>query len=256
MSEYLAASEILSKHLSGIDEDILNYLVDVVDGLTIQEKRTTTALHEIISPFLLDSGFCKDDDSAISVCKEISIAYGSSGYKPISSNNLSEKVQEDEAPILLAAPLKIANQQEYLKSKHSYRDATNFEFQPVNPNEIVNEDREAESKVKINNNIALDAKSIPTTQKELRKQRKLTEQLQKILRAEASARSQAEAEMAAARMAAIKASRTQGRQANSGVKIDRFSIPHPSGTSDLLTDVSLLLVPGHRYGLIGKNGAG
>ena len=38
--------------------------------------------------------------------------------------------------------------------------------------------------------------------------------------------------------------------------MDRFSLPHPSGSGELLSDVSLTLAGGHRYGLIGRNGAG
>jgi ATP-binding cassette subfamily F protein 3 len=40
------------------------------------------------------------------------------------------------------------------------------------------------------------------------------------------------------------------------VHLDRFNIPHPSGSSDLLADASLVLSSHRRYGLIGKNGAG
>jgi ATP-binding cassette subfamily F protein 3 len=80
--------------------------------------------------------------------------------------------------------------------------------------------------------------------------------LQRALKQEAMARAAAEAEMASARMAAIRASRAAGRQALTGVNIDRFSLPHPAGSGDLLTDVSLVLSPGRRYGLIGRNGAG
>jgi ATP-binding cassette subfamily F protein 3 len=65
-----------------------------------------------------------------------------------------------------------------------------------------------------------------------------------------------DAEMAAARMAAIKANRAAGRQASTGVNIERFSIPHPSGSAELLTDASLTMAMGRRYGMIGKNGAG
>ncbi len=86
--------------------------------------------------------------------------------------------------------------------------------------------------------------------------KKSNEQLQKLLRHETALRAAAEAELMAARMAAIKASRALGRQSNCGVNIERFSIPHPSGTSDLLTDAALKLSPGRRYGLIGRNGCG
>ena len=80
-------------------------------------------------------------------------------------------------------------------------------------------------------NSLMDVSAIPTTQKQLRKMRKESEVLQKILKAESLARATAAAEMAAARMAAIKASRSAGRQANTGVNIERLSLPHPSGES-------------------------
>ena len=35
-----------------------------------------------------------------------------------------------------------------------------------------------------------------------------------------------------------------------------FTVPNPGGGADLIEDVSLVLVPGHRYGLIGRNGKG
>jgi ATPase subunit of ABC transporter with duplicated ATPase domains len=40
------------------------------------------------------------------------------------------------------------------------------------------------------------------------------------------------------------------------VNIERLSLPHPSGTGDLLTDATLVLAPTKRYGLVGRNGAG
>lgn len=40
------------------------------------------------------------------------------------------------------------------------------------------------------------------------------------------------------------------------MNIDKFALPHPSGQGDLLSDASLVLSPGRRYGLVGKNGAG
>lgn len=71
-----------------------------------------------------------------------------------------------------------------------------------------------------NNTIsALDVSEIPITQKQQRKQRKENEQLQKILRIEAENRKKLEAEISAARIAAIKASRQLGRQAATGVNI-------------------------------------
>ncbi len=252
MSE-VDVNDTLQTKLSGLDEDILNYLIAIVDGLSISERKASQSLFDNISPFLLDSGFSTDDDAAMSVCKDLAVAFGGSGYNYVVKG---PEADDDGSPVLLSAPVKIRDNTQYMKGKQTFMDVTVFDSVPTNSygNEYYEE--KTSSEPMINGNQALDVKAIPTTQKELRKQRKANEQLNKILRMESLARAKAEQEMAQARMAAIKASRTQGRQANNGVNIERFSIPHPSGSSDLLTDASLTLVPGRRYGLVGKNGAG
>mmetsp|Transcript_8463 Transcript_8463/g.31260 ORF Transcript_8463/g.31260 Transcript_8463/m.31260 type:complete len:347 (+) Transcript_8463:98-1138(+) len=40
------------------------------------------------------------------------------------------------------------------------------------------------------------------------------------------------------------------------LEIGPFTLPNPGGGADLLEDASMVLVPGHRYGLIGRNGKG
>ena len=105
-------------------------------------------------------------------------------------------------------------------------------------------------------NTALDIRQVATGAKDLRKQRKENEKLARALQAEANVEAARRLEMAMARMAAIRASRNSGRQSVVGVNIESFSLPHPTGTGDLLTDAALVLAPGRRYGLIGRNGAG
>ena len=78
--------------------------------------------------------------------------------------------------------------------------------------------------------------------------RKENELLSKLIRMEAMQREREAEELRSARMAAIRASRVTGRQVNSGVSIERFSLPHPSGSGDLLTDASITLSKGRRYG--------
>ncbi len=145
--------------------------------------------------------------------------------------------------LILAAPVKIIDNRDFKTKKTTYGGAVLSGAGEGNLNDN-------------NHNAAMNAKFIPTTQKQVRKMRRENEQTQKILKVEAAARAKAEEEMLSARMAAIKASRALGKQSTLGVNVERFSIPHPSGTSDLLTDASLTLAPGRRYGLIGKNGSG
>jgi ATP-binding cassette, subfamily F, member 3 len=230
--------EVLQKHLSTLDEDILSYLVSVVEGMSIDERKSNVSLNEIVGPFLVDSGFVESENAAESVCKQISISFGGSGFK-------SAVVEEEDNISLLSAPVKMGDKSGLTKqSKSTYGGTVITSFSADG------------QMTETNHNTTLDVAAIPTTQKQIRKNRKENEKLNRILRAEERARFEEEAERSAARMAAIKANRTAGRKAAMGVNIERFSIPHPSGTAELLTDASLTLASGRRYGLVGKNGAG
>jgi ATP-binding cassette subfamily F protein 3 len=231
-------SAVLVDHLKGLDEDVVSYLTSVVEAMSSDERKASHALYEAIGPFLLDCGSVDSEEAAEALCKTISVSFGGSGFK-------SAVVEVEEQITLLSAPIKMSDRSGLNKApKATYGGAV-----------ISNMDEDGQV-TEMNHNANLDAAAIPTTQRQIRKNRKENERLQRILRAEEMARMKAEAEMAAARMAAIKANRSAGRQAAMGVNIERFSIPHPSGTSDLLTDASLTLASGRRYGLVGKNGAG
>eukprot|EP01032_Pedospumella_encystans_P037967 gene37967-43004_t len=237
MSSFGVAS-ILSQHLSSLDEDVREYLVSVVEGMSPDERKSSVSLNEAIGPFLVDGGAVESEDAAELLCKTISISFGGSGFK-------SAVVAEEETVSLLSAPIKMID-----------RSGLNKTAKPTYGGTVISTFDEDGQLLEVNHNSSLDASAIATTQRQVRKNRKENERLNRILRAEELARFNAEAEMSAARMAAIKANRTAGRQAAMGVNIERFSIPHPSGTSDLLTDASLTLASNHRYGMVGKNGAG
>ncbi len=237
MSSFDVAA-ILSHDLSSLDEDVREYLVSVVEGMSPDERKSSVSLNEAIGPFLVDGGAVESEDAAELLCKTISISFGGSGFK-------SAVIAEEETVSLLSAPIKMID-----------RSGLNKTAKPTYGGTVISTFDEDGQLLEVNHNSSLDASAIATTQRQVRKNRKENERLNRILRAEELARFNAEAEMSAARMAAIKANRTAGRQAAMGVNIERFSIPHPSGTSDLLTDASLTLASNHRYGMVGKNGAG
>ncbi len=89
------------------------------------------------------------------------------------------------------------------------------------------------------------------------------EQIKAAKRAEAKAAAvvreaqQLESEIVGALQASARA-RIAGRQqlALGTIEMGEFSLPNPGGGSDLLDEASLVLVPGRRYGLIGRNGKG
>jgi len=76
-------------------------------------------------------------------------------------------------------------------------------------------------------------------------------------KAEAAAAQSAEldVEVARARERAVKLRWDKGAY-NGSLEIGPLTLPNPGGGLDLLEDCSFTLVPGHRYGLIGRNGKG
>jgi ATP-binding cassette subfamily F protein 3 len=230
-----SVQDILRQHLAGLDTDILDYLISIIDNMTGSERKNPSTLEEVILPFLVDTEYC-DANMATTICRNVSVSFGGSGMKQL------QVEEEEELPTLLSAPIKMLDHSDLNKAKATYGPP------------IGSEDEHALNALVGNSN--LDISSVPVTQKQARKLRKEKDVLQRLLQIEALARELEEEELRVARMAAIKASRASGRQANTGVNIERFSLPHPSGTGDLLTDASLTMAKGRRYGLIGKNGAG
>ncbi len=228
------------------DPDIVDYLMSSVESLTIEEKKNASAVMEIVGPFLVEGDYVKTEEEALRICQQIAQSYGGSGFKV--GNKMENTASKDDAPLLLSAPIKIIDSVvDVIKPKHTYG-GSHLGGEGVGDN--------IDGNVSVTSNSQYQAANIPITQKQIRKQRKENEALQKMLRHEAMIRKQQEDELRAARMAAIIASRTASRQANKGVNIDSFSIPHPSGTGELLSDVSLTLAPTRRYALVGRNGAG
>lgn len=227
----MSVSEVVSSCLAGLDSDLLNYIENVLEDLTISEKRNFQSVYDAIGPFLTDSDF-SDEAITTEICQKISLQFGGSGNKQAKK----QIVDESEVPILLAAPVRIIEKTGGASNKKTL---------------------DAISAISMPDSLSTSESIEPTNaQKQHRKFKKLSAGLQAQLREEAIIEEARRQEMAAARMAAILASRKVGRHAAQGVHIDRFSIPHPAGQGDLLSDVSLSLNPGNIYGLIGKNGAG
>ena len=89
------------------------------------------------------------------------------------------------------------------------------------------------------------------------------EQIKAARRAEARAATvvreaqQLESEILSALQASARARIAGGQQVALGtIETGEFSLPNPGGGPDLLDQASLVLVPGRRYGLVGRNGKG
>lgn len=212
----MSVENVLAAHLQGLEEDIVSYLQSVLEDMSPSERKSPQQLFDAISMFLMDSGFSGSEDDAMQKCRDMAISFGGSG----SSAFVAEADNgNDDLPILLSAPVKMKNDMDVLAPKVSLLDMQiNLDGDGENvflAQQRSMPDDSAASKGTDRSNFIdpLDAKNIPMTQREVRRQRKANEQLHRLLRAEAMARAQAEAELAAARMAvSYQASRHQRKQ--------------------------------------------
>eukprot|EP00602_Paraphysomonas_sp_CaronLab_P003067 CAMPEP_0185033886 /NCGR_PEP_ID=MMETSP1103-20130426/23279_1 /TAXON_ID=36769 /ORGANISM="Paraphysomonas bandaiensis, Strain Caron Lab Isolate" /LENGTH=757 /DNA_ID=CAMNT_0027570319 /DNA_START=75 /DNA_END=2348 /DNA_ORIENTATION=+ len=207
--------------------------------MSLSEKQNAEVIEEAVAPFIIDSEY-GDEEKAASLCRQLAVSFGGSGFK----SSVSVSKTESEVPELLSAPVRIIEGSGLETKKQTYGGVVFIDTD--NPNEV-------------SSNTEYDAKAIPKTRREKKRKAHESEQLARKLRAEAEADMQRRMEMAAARMAAIRAARSGAKSSSkacTGVNIESFGLPHPSGRGELLSDVSLTLSWGRRYGLIGRNGAG
>jgi ATP-binding cassette, subfamily F, member 3 len=233
-----SVEQIANQILPDFDEDLLGYIIAVLEEMTVDERQNSEVMTEAVAPFIIDSEYASEPE-AEKLCKQIIVAFGGSGYK---HGKAIHDDEEDSGPELLTAPICIKEAGSHLlEDKKTYGG-------------VVFADGEGEGGGNCNSD--LDMTSMPTTTRQKKRAKKEEELLQRKLRAEAARDAEERQVMAAARMAAIRAHRVAGKKAKSGYSLERFSLPHPSGTGSLLADVSLTLASGRRYGLIGKNGSG
>ena len=238
-----SAQEVVEDVLPGFDQDLVGYIVAVLEEMTVEERQSCEVVAEAVVPFIVDSEYASES-RADQLCKQIVVAFGGSGYK-----SLKDKAVEDRGstPDLLTAPVKIKEMGSHLlEEKKTYGGVVFGDDSGVFPfeNHVSNVNSE------------LDATSVPQNTRQKKRAKKEDEKLQRKLRAEAVRDAEERRAMAAARMAAIRASRVSGRKAKAGFNLDGFCIPHPCGNGNLLSDASLHLSSYRRYGLIGKNGSG
>jgi ATP-binding cassette, subfamily F, member 1 len=215
--------------------------------MTVSEKHNAAYISETLSPFLLDTEYCTNPQDIEKICRQLVIAFGGSGYKPAAgsvshSSAIPSHGDEDDLPQLLSAPMKIKEMAGLDQVKQTYGGVVMIDSN--HPQDV-------------STNEELDIRDVPINQRSKRKVKRENEQLARRLRIESALAAEQRQQMAAARMAAIKASRNASKsKAVTGLHLENFSLPHPSGTGDLFSEISLNLNYGSRYGLIGRNGAG
>ena len=89
-----------------------------------------------------------------------------------------------------------------------------------------------------------------------KEQAKLETLRAKLAKETAATAAELQAELEAARERAARLRISSGAKSIGSVELGPFTIANPGGGADLIEDANLVLVPGHRYGLIGRNGKG
>ena len=149
-------SAVLRTLLPNFDEDLLNYIISILQDVSDEERKSANVLKEVVAPFLIDSSFVANELEAEELCQRIAVSFGGSGYK-------SHSAVLDESPALLSMPIKMNDLSLIKQEKKTYGGAV-----------IANQGNASD----LSMNTAYESSSIPVTSKELRKQRKQNEQLQ------------------------------------------------------------------------------
>lgn len=220
----------LAQHLKGLDDDILDYLV----GLLESESKPSDDLRETVSQFLLSSGFAADDKVANKHTGDVFAAlYPGSCLPPpppatsappsagLAELSLDSRSAANESPAGAAPVVKAA-----AKARAGKKEK-NEELAPVEKKVS----RETKSKLAAKNKVVTPYDKAKQNDEEL------------------------EAELELARMNAAKL-RSQVGAYNGAIESTSFVLPNPGGGANLLENASMVLVRGARYALIGRNGKG
>ena len=52
----ISVSAVLQKFLPKFDEELLDYITAIVDEMSLDEKRSHSSLHDVMGPFIVDTG--------------------------------------------------------------------------------------------------------------------------------------------------------------------------------------------------------
>eukprot|EP00743_Colponemidia_sp_Colp-15_P001951 GILK01002123.1.p1 GENE.GILK01002123.1~~GILK01002123.1.p1 ORF type:complete len:715 (+),score=135.70 GILK01002123.1:47-2146(+) len=198
---------------AGVDETIVEYMIGMVKD---EPWETAHDLHDLIGPFLMDTGCAASEDECLGLCDDLV-----SGFASIGLGRKAAKPENDSAK-LLQAPVTLAsfNQNE----KVSFSDPfLGIERIQINFNSFGLEKHRRIAKA--------EAKEREAVEKKL-----------------------AEWESTRKPLPPPVCVHRQGELKNRDILIDRFSIAF--GGKVLLNDANLRLAYGRRYGLVGRNGVG
>jgi ATP-binding cassette, subfamily F, member 3 len=221
--------------LAGLDEDVLEYITETAapDGGPLELEKED--FEELVVPMLVDAELCEDDDAAQAKFEEL--------WSKLTAGGGGAAAEEASAPKLLTGKVSLkAQAREYEEA--AAKQAAHFDS---GVQDVLNKEIDTSKVDDVEDGGLRDPKAEANAAARCER---LTAEVVKETES-------LEQEMAAAREAAAQM-RTDG-QGGAGlgaIETGTFDLPNPGGGADLLSNAAVVLVPGRRYGLIGRNGKG
>eukprot|EP00967_Tisochrysis_lutea_P128153 scaffold218869_cov36-Tisochrysis_lutea.AAC.1 len=224
-----AVRSACSSLLSGLDEDVMEYIVEMF----INGEDTGGELLDALAEFLLSYEYCESESAAKAKAQQLIAAILPSTDSVVGENaEVSEATRmptDSSAPKLLVESINLAEVGgELFKQPEEYELGGRL----VGIDEAM-EDRK---------------KRKAAREEERRATRRMYDKV-------AAQRAKEDELLEAARVQAVRLRRERGAYLGS-VEAKPFSMPNPGGGPDLLENATFTLQRGRRYGLIGRNGTG
>ena len=225
----------VSEVLHSLDPDILNYVRGILESVDFDddEGAFAGAVQDAVGQVLVSSEFCAEGQELSVVCTSLARIQHKAHRESLSSAN-------GNATTATRAYDNVAQ----ASTKRSGRGLT-AQQKRIRRQEAA--EREAE-RIAAKQAAALQAKLDKQAAKKKKRRAGAAEEA-------AREREQINAELEAARVAAVQA-RVRLGTFKGHLSVSDFTLQNPGGGQPLLEDVSCILVPGRRYGLIGRNGTG
>lgn len=229
-------NEVCSELLSGLDEDILEYIVGALEEFQNDSSADKEETATMICSFLQSAEYLEDEDEALAKANELleRVSSAFAGNDTTSSySEVPQKLSEETKKMTMQLDdLAVLGDNTPSSSK-------------VNKNTLIEDGPTTEKEAKV------AKKRDEKANKKQEKQKKYG----KLTAAEQAERQalEVEEELVAARIAAVKA-RTKLGAYKGALDAKSFTLPNPGGGQPLLEDAACRLVWGRRYGLIGRNG--
>ena len=223
---------ICKEMLLGLDEDALEYLVETAapEGGALEVEKED--FEELVVPMLVDAEVCDDDDAAQAKFEELWTALTAGAGDMVSSE-----------PKLLTGTVSLKAQAKEYEAAAA-KQAAHFDSAVQ---QTLNKEIDTTKVDDVEDGGLRDPKAEANAAARCER---LTAEV--IAETESLEKEMADARAAAAQM------RTDGQGSGGlgAIETGTFDLPNPGGGADLLTNANVVLVPGRRYGLIGRNGKG